>query len=97
MRRAGHDDRRAACVSARRCWAALVLALGLFIAVETPLLEVPPSYAAVGPRLFPYLVAGGLARDRRSLLLREAVFGHIAHEPAASSSTGWPWRSSRPA
>jgi putative tricarboxylic transport membrane protein len=54
------------------------LALGLFIAVETAMLEVAPSQAAVGPRLFPSLVAGTAAG--RSGLLREAFFGHIAHE-----------------
>jgi putative tricarboxylic transport membrane protein len=56
-----------------------VLALGLFIAVETAMLEVAPSQAAVGPRLFPSLVAAGLLLVGAALL-REAFFGHIAHE-----------------
>jgi putative tricarboxylic transport membrane protein len=56
-----------------------VLALGLFIAVETAMLEVAPSQAAVGPRLFPSLVAAGLLLVGVALL-REAFFGHIAHE-----------------
>lgn len=56
-----------------------VLALGLFVAVETALLEVGPSHAAVGPRLFPFLVATGLIVVGLALL-REAFFGHIAHE-----------------
>ena len=56
-----------------------VLALGLFIAVETAMLEVAPSHAAVGPRLFPFLVAAGLVVVGVALL-REAFFGHIAHE-----------------
>jgi hypothetical protein len=55
------------------------LALGLFIAVETAMLEVAPSQAAVGPRLFPSLVAAGLLLVGVALL-REAFFGHIAHE-----------------
>ena len=56
-----------------------VLALGLFIAVQTALLEVGPSQAAVGPSLFPSLIAIGLIAVGVSLL-REAFFGHIAHE-----------------
>jgi putative tricarboxylic transport membrane protein len=56
-----------------------VLALGLFVAVQTSLLAVAPSQATVGPRLFPFLVATGLVVVGAALL-REAVFGHIAHE-----------------
>jgi putative tricarboxylic transport membrane protein len=56
-----------------------VLALGLFIAAQTTLLEVGPSQAAVGPRLFPFMIAIGLIAVGLSLL-REAFFGHIAHE-----------------
>ena len=57
----------------------LVLALGLFVAVETALIQVAPSQAAVGPRLFPFLIAAGLIVVG-ALLLRQALFGHIAHE-----------------
>jgi putative tricarboxylic transport membrane protein len=56
-----------------------VLALGLFIASETALLEVAPVHAAVGPKLFPYLVGGGLIVIG-VLVLYQAAFGHIAHE-----------------
>jgi putative tricarboxylic transport membrane protein len=56
-----------------------VLALGLFVAFETYQLEVAPSQATVGPRLFPFLVAIGLIVVGAALL-REALFGHIAHE-----------------
>lgn len=56
-----------------------VLALGLFIAVETAWLEVAPSHATIGPRLFPSLIAGGLIVIGL-LVLREAFFGHVAHE-----------------
>ena len=56
-----------------------MLALGLFVAFETYQLEVAPSQAAVGPRLFPFLVATGLIVVGAALL-REALFGHIAHE-----------------
>ena len=57
----------------------LVLALGLFIIVETFILRLPPTQATVGPKLFPYLVAGGLVVIGL-LVLREAIFGHIAHD-----------------
>ncbi len=58
-----------------------ILALGLFVAVETVRLQVAPTHAAVGPRLFPFLVAAGLLAVG-ALLLREALFGHVAHERA---------------
>lgn len=57
----------------------VVLGLGLFIAVETARLEVAPSNAAIGPRLFPFLVACGLLAVGVAVL-RQAAFGHIAHE-----------------
>lgn len=46
-------------------WSRLVLAagilgLGLFYLVETAAIRVLPTYARVGPRFFPYLVATGL-------------------------------------
>jgi putative tricarboxylic transport membrane protein len=56
-----------------------VLALGLFVAFETSQMQVAASHAAVGPRLFPFLVAGGLILVAAALL-REAFFGHVAHE-----------------
>ncbi len=58
---------------------AVVLGLGLFIAVETSLLDVAASNAAIGPRLFPFLIAAGLLIVG-ALVLRQAFFGHIAHE-----------------
>ncbi len=57
----------------------LVLFLGLFIAYETTQLRAGPGYAAVGPALFPYMIAGGLVLIGL-LVLREAFFGHVAHE-----------------
>jgi putative tricarboxylic transport membrane protein len=58
---------------------AAVLALGLFIAVETAMLKVAPTHATVGPRLFPLLVAAGLIVVG-ALVLHQALFGHVAHE-----------------
>ncbi len=57
----------------------LVLGLGLFIVMETAALQVAPSNATIGPRLFPYLVATGLLVVG-ALMLSQAIFGHIAHE-----------------
>ena len=57
----------------------MVLELGLFIAVETSQLQVAQSHAAIGPTLFPYLIATGLVVVG-GLLFYQAFFGHIAHE-----------------
>ena len=56
-----------------------VLALGLFVAIETTQLRVGPSHATVSPTLFPYIVAAGLLLIG-ALVLYQAFFGHIAHE-----------------
>ena len=56
----------------------LVLALGLFIAVQTWLMPVSIATAAVGPKLFPALVATGLLATS-AFLLREAITGALAH------------------
>jgi putative tricarboxylic transport membrane protein len=56
-----------------------VLGLGLFIGIQTAMLQVGPTHATVGPRLFPLLVAAGLLIVGVALL-REALAGHIAHE-----------------
>ena len=58
---------------------AVVLGLGLFIATETSLMELAASNAAIGPRLFPFLVAAGLLAVGAAVLW-QAFFGHIAHE-----------------
>ena len=55
----------------------VVLALGLFVAVETTSLAA--GTGAVGPTLFPFLIAAGLVVIG-VLLLYEAFRGHIAHE-----------------
>ena len=56
-----------------------MLGLGLFIAIETSLMEVAASNAAIGPRLFPFLIALGLLAVGVAVLW-QAFFGHIAHE-----------------
>lgn len=60
-------------------FAAGIIALGLFITVETARMTVGPAHAMVGPRLFPILVAIGLVLVGFALL-REAVRGAIAPE-----------------
>jgi putative tricarboxylic transport membrane protein len=57
----------------------VVLGLGLFIAIETSMMEVAASNAAIGPRLFPLLIAFGLLAVGVAVLW-QAFFGHIAHE-----------------
>jgi putative tricarboxylic transport membrane protein len=58
--------------------AGFVLLLGLFVAVETALLRIGPGYAAIGPKLFPWLVAAGLLLVGGALLY-EARAGAVAH------------------
>ena len=57
----------------------VVLGLGLFVAIETSLMEVAASNAAIGPRLFPFLIAFGLLAVGVAVLW-QAFFGHIEHE-----------------
>ena len=61
--------------------------LGLFIAVETSRLEVAAEPRRDRPRLVP-VPDRGRADIVGAMVLREAFFGHVAHEAAASSSTG---------
>jgi putative tricarboxylic transport membrane protein len=58
--------------------AAFVLVLGVFIAVETAMLRTGPGYSAIGPKLFPWLVAAGLLLVGVALLY-EARAGAVAH------------------
>lgn len=58
---------------------AFVLAIGLFIGLETYEMTSAGTTTVVGPQLFPYIVAFGLIAIGLSLL-REAVSGHVAHE-----------------
>jgi putative tricarboxylic transport membrane protein len=58
--------------------AGFVLVLGVFVAVETAMLRTGPGYSAIGPKLFPWLVAAGLLVVGVALL-SEARAGAIAH------------------
>ena len=69
----------------------VVLGLGLFIAIETSLMEVAASNAAIGPRLFPFLIAFGLLAVGVPCSA-QAFFGHIAHERGFELDwRRWPW------
>jgi putative tricarboxylic transport membrane protein len=57
--------------------AAFILVLGVFVAVETAMLRTGPGYAAIGPKLFPWLVAAGLLLVGVALL-HEAWAGAVA-------------------
>ena len=58
---------------------AFVLAIGLFIGLETYETASTGTRTVVGPELFPYLIAFGLIAVGVSLL-RKSVSGHVAHE-----------------
>jgi putative tricarboxylic transport membrane protein len=55
-----------------------VLLLGVFVAVETAMLRTGPGYSAIGPKLFPWLVAAGLVLVGLALLY-EARSGEVEH------------------
>jgi hypothetical protein len=74
-----HSHAKARHSAAHPAGGVLVLVLGVFIAFETSQMQVELTDVAVGPRLFPFLVAGGLILVAAALL-REAFFGHVAHE-----------------
>jgi putative tricarboxylic transport membrane protein len=57
--------------------AGFVLLLGVFVAVETAMLRTGPGYSAIGPKLFPALVAAGLLLVGLALLY-EARAGAVA-------------------
>jgi putative tricarboxylic transport membrane protein len=59
--------------------ALIVLALGLFITVETFSLPASSAQVVVGPKLFPSIVGTGLIVVG-GLLVYEAFAGHVAHE-----------------
>ncbi len=58
-------------------WIALgIVALGAFLMIETTQIEVSPSYARVGPRVFPWIVSTALVLLGLGLL-REALQGAV--------------------
>jgi len=70
--------------------AAGLVAIGLFVALQTYALPEAPGYAKVGPRLFPGLIAAGLVICG-VLLLREALTGGFRKIPeSARPPLDWP-------
>lgn len=65
--------------AAEAIFACAVAGLGIALAVAASQLGAPSGSALIGPRLFPLLIAASLIAVGLALL-REAVFGHIAHE-----------------
>lgn len=68
-----------------------IAALGLFFALQTSAIEVSPSYARVGPRVFPWaisftLIALGL------WLAREAWTGRWASAESSDTAPEFDWR-----
>jgi putative tricarboxylic transport membrane protein len=64
---------------AEAIFACAVAGLGIMIAGAALQMDVTSSNAPIGPRSFPLLIAVSLIAVGLALL-REAVFGHIAHE-----------------
>ena len=64
----------------------MLLCMGLFIGIETSLLGRSPSYAVVGPRVFPSVIAAGLVVIGL-LELRAAFAGAAADEAAMPVDT----------
>lgn len=89
LRREPHDQPRSAGRDRHDTWhhaptsdsilGAFVLAIGVFIGLETWEMALAGTRTIVGPHLFPYIVSIGLIAVGLSLL-REAVSGHVAHE-----------------
>ena len=69
----------AACGSARQCWAAWCWGWACSLRSRPRCWRWRPSNAAIGPRLFPFLIAAGLLVVGVAVLA-QAFFGHIAHE-----------------
>jgi putative tricarboxylic transport membrane protein len=61
-----------------------IVAFGIFLAVQTAGIEVAPTYARVGPRVFPWVVAFGLI-FLGLWLAREAIVGRWVSEESAAA------------
>lgn len=67
-----------------------IIALGLFMAVQTAGIDVSPSYARVGPRVFPWVVSFGLVVVGL-VLARDAIAGQWVAEDSVPGSPGFDW------
>ena len=66
-----------------------IAALGLFFAVQTAAIDVSPGYARVGPRVFPWVIAGALMA--LGLWLARDAWTHrwIGETPAERADFDW--------
>ncbi len=74
--------------------AGLVIGLGLvvvaaIIAVDTARMQVPPSYARVGPHIFPFIIAAGLAAIGGYLAWSSSAAGFRREVVAEDQPTDW--------
>lgn len=67
-----------------------VVALGLFLVVQTAGIEVSPSYARVGPRVFPWVISFGLIL-LGLLLARDAIAGQWTADDSAPGAAAFDW------
>lgn len=67
-----------------------VIALGLFLVVQTAGIEVSPSYARVGPRVFPWVISFGLIL-LGLLLARDAIAGQWIADDSAPGAPAFDW------
>jgi len=69
-----------------------LLAIGVFVLVDTGTIPEGQSYAGVGPRFFPYLVGAGLAVCGALLAFRALVGGWRAMPPDEGVHDAPDWR-----
>jgi putative tricarboxylic transport membrane protein len=67
-----------------------IIAFGIFLAVQTAGIEVSPSYARVGPRVFPWVISFGLVVIGL-WLAREAIAGQWTSEDSAPGAPAFDW------
>lgn len=67
-----------------------ILALGIFVAIQTMAIDVSPGYARVGPRVFPWVVSFALI-VLGLWLGREAFARNWVSEDSAETATSFDW------
>jgi putative tricarboxylic transport membrane protein len=68
-----------------------IIAFGIFLAVQTAGIDVSPSYARVGPRVFPWVISFGLIVIGL-WLAREALAGLWISEDSVPGAPGFDWQ-----
>lgn len=66
-----------------------LIAIAAVIGFDTARMQVPPTYARVGPNIFPTVVALGLALCGAFVLFRAWRPGAVPPVPAAEGDTDW--------